>query len=180
MPIIAAILSALLANVDHQPKAWKQLFALPFSRSAIFAGKWGVLAGLTLLSTLVFSLANLLGGIVAYLIRPDLGWDFPIPMGELIARPLLGWLLAMLMLAIHLWLSLRWPSFLVSITIGFAASVSNIFLVNSYLFTRSALSPWAMPIQAYGHWQIPLIVSLTGAALVYFLARREFIHSDVF
>ena len=30
MPLVVAILSALLANVDHKTKGWKMLFALPF------------------------------------------------------------------------------------------------------------------------------------------------------
>jgi hypothetical protein len=180
LPVIVAILSALLANVDHGPKAWKQLLALAFPRSLVFAGKWAALAGLTLLSTLVFALVNVWGGGLVHFLRPELGLDFPIPVGELIFRPFLGWLLAMLMLSLHLWLSLRWPSFLISITAGFAASVSNIFLVASQLFTRSAFSPWAMPVQAYGNWQLPLIVSLAGAALVYLLARREFVRRDVY
>jgi hypothetical protein len=151
----------LVANLDHQPKAWKQLFSSSIPRSTIFAGKGVILAGLTLLSSLVFALVNLLGGVLVSFIRPELGLGWPIPVEVLIARPLLGWLLAMLMLSIHLWLSLRWPSFLVSITAGFAASVSNIFLVASYLFTRSALSPWAMPVHAYGDWGMPLSFSGT-------------------
>ena len=94
--------------------------------------------------------------------------------------PLLGWLLSMFMLSIHLWISLRWSSFLVSITVGFAASVSNIFFVSSYLFEKSALSPWAMPVQAYGDWPATLLAALIGAMLVYLLTRSWFIRRDVY
>jgi ABC-2 type transport system permease protein len=180
LPLVVAILSALLANTDHKPKTWKQLFALPFPRSAVFWGKWWALAASLLLSTVVFGLASLASGAAVHFIRPELGLGFPPPLVEAFARPLLAWLLAMLMLSIHLWISLRWPSFVVSIGAGFAASVANIFLIWSYLLERSIFFPWAMPATAYSSWQATILPALLGAALVCLLAQREFVRRDVF
>lgn len=180
LPMIVAIISALLANVDHQPKTWKMLFALPFPRAGIFAGKWVALSGLTLLSNLVFTLANLAGGTLVHFVRPEVGLEFPVPVGEAFSVALISWLLSLLMISIHLWVSLRWSSFLVSITLGFIATVSNLFLIASYLFGRSAISPWAMPVQVYGDWQGSLPAALLGALLVSLLAWRGFASRDVF
>ena len=180
MPIVVAILSALLANVDHKPKAWKMLFALPLPRGAIFAGKWASLVGITFLSMGVFVLANAVGGSLIQFLRPELGLGFPIPLREVVSKPLLGWLLSLFMLTIHLWISLRWPSFLVSIAVGFAGAVSNIFLIASYLYSKSLVSPWAMPAQAYGEWRAVLVASLIGTVCTYFLARQDFVRRDVY
>jgi hypothetical protein len=180
MPVVVALLSALLADVDYKGKGWKHLFAMGVPQSAVFAGKWFSLAGLSLVSTLVFASANLAGSLAAHYLRPDLGLDFPIPIGEAYGRPLLAWLLSLFMLSLHQWISLRWPGFLVSLAVGFAASVSNLFTISSYLFSSSYFSPWALPVQAYEDWRLPLALSLLGAALVYTAARREFIRRDIY
>ena len=180
MPLIVSILAALLADVDHRARTWKQLFALPFPRPAIMASKWLALAGITLLSTLVFGAANLTGGILIHLLHPGQGLDPPIPVLEAFTKPLIAWLLSLFMVSIHMWISLRWTSFLVSATVGFAASVANLFLISSSLYKYSALSPWAMPIQTYDRWEAMLIPSLVGAVVVYWLAGRRFVRQDVY
>jgi ABC-2 type transport system permease protein len=179
LPMIVAILSALLAYTDHQPKAWKMLFTLPFPREAIFLGKWVALAALLLLSNLVFALANLGGGLLLRALHPEYGLDLPIPIGEAFAATLISWLLSLLMVTIHVWISLRWPSFLTSIVVGFVATVSNLFLIGSYLYGRVALSPWAMPVQVYDNWQGSLLVALPLSAFAAWLACRGFVRRDV-
>jgi hypothetical protein len=179
LPFIVAILSALLANVDHKPRVWKTILALSYPRGAVFASKWFALAGITLLSSLTFALYNLLSGVIIHFIRPELGLDFPAPVMDIVTKAFIGWLLAMFMISIHQWISLRWSSFLASVVVGFAASVSNIFLISSYLYNKAALSPWAMPVMVYEDYSLTLIISLIGAALVYLFARREFVRRDV-
>jgi hypothetical protein len=179
LPFVVAILSALLANLDHKSKTWKTILALSYPRGAVFASKWVALAGITLLSSLTFALSNLLGGVILHFVRPELGLDFPAPVMEMISNLCVGWLLSMFMISIHHWISLRWSSFLASVVVGFAASVSNIFLISSYLYEKAALSPWAMPVMVYEDYSLTLIISLIGAALVYLFARIEFVRRDV-
>ena len=180
LPMVIALLAALLAQVDHKPKQWKQLFALAYPRSALYAAKWLALAGVALLSTLVFAGANIVGGMIVAALRPDLGLELPLPLGEVVGKPLLAWALALAAISIHHWIALRWPSFLSSLAVGFAASVANLFLISSYLYERAAFFPWAMPSQAYGAWRGTLLASLIAAALVYALARAEFVRRDVY
>jgi hypothetical protein len=179
LPMIVAIISAFLANTDHRSKSWKLLFSLAFPREAIFAGKWFTLAGLVLLSNVIFSLASVLTGILVNVVKPEIGLGSSIPFGEIVFGTLITWLLSLLMISIHLWISLRWSSFLVSIIVGFAATVSNLFMISSYLFARSAISPWAMPVQAFDNWMGVLPVALAGAAVISCLAMWDFSHRDV-
>jgi hypothetical protein len=178
MPMLTALLSALLANVEHRTKQWKQLFVLPFPRSAIFVSKWVALGGITLLSTFVFAFANMAGGLAIHFLRPETGLDLPIPWGEALLKPLISWLLSMAMMAIHLWISLRWSSFLVSLTIGFTGTVSNIFLLSSYLYEKAAFSPWAMPGYSYDDWLPVLAASCVGALVILVLAGVQFVRRD--
>lgn len=179
LPMIVAILSALLANTDHRNKTWKTLFALAYPRAGIFVGKWCALSLLVLISNLTFALINIAGGVLLHYVRPEMGLDFPIPLGEALSGTLVSWLLSLLMITIHLWISLHWSSFLVSITVGFAATVSNLFLIGSYLFTKSIMSPWAMPVQIYENWQPLLPVVLAGSLVLGLLAGREFVQRDI-
>jgi lantibiotic transport system permease protein len=179
LPMIVALIGAFLAYSDHKSKSWKILFVLPLPRETIFAGKWFTLAGLVLLSNMIFTLANLTGGLLVNLVKPGIGLGLSIPFGEMIFSTLVSWLLSLLMVSIHLWISLHWSSFLVSITVGFAATVSNLFLIFSYLIGRSVISPWAMPAQVYGDWMGSLPAALIGAILVALLAMWDFVGRDV-
>ncbi len=180
LPAVVALLSALLANVEHKPKAWKQVLALPVPRGAVFAAKWVALAAITLLSTLVFSGGNLLAGLALHYLRPELGLTWPAPLSEALVRPVLGWALGLFMVTIHLAVALRWRSFLVSIIAGFVAAVGNLFIVGSYLYVYSGYIPWAMPAQTYGDWAPTLALSLAGTAITYALARRAFVGREVY
>ena len=146
----------------------------------MYAGKALTLAGITLLSMLAFAITNLACGLLIQFTHPEIGLDLTAAVPEAFARPLLAWLLSAFMLSIHLWISLRWSSFLVSLTVGAAAAIGNLFVLSSYLVKGAALSPWAMPARVYDDWQTSLIVSLVGAAVVYVLASRQFVRRDVY
>ena len=180
LPFIVAIISSLLANVDHKTHQWKMLHALAFPRAGVFAGKWMVLMALTLLSVIVFSLGSIIAGLVAGLLHPELGLDWPVPLVDAFGRPLLAWLLSALMITIHLWISLRWSSFLVSILSGFFAVVLNIFMIGSFMNTYAAWSPWSLPSMVYPS-VLPqyLVYSLAAMLVVYLLANAQFVRRDV-
>lgn len=182
LPLIVAVLSALLANVDHQSHQWKSLFAMAFPRSGIFAGKWAALMGLNALSAACFGAANVLTGLAAGMLRPDLGLAFGgLPWGEAFAAPLLGWLLASGMITIHLWISLRWSSFLVSILSGFLAVVANLFVIGSFMAANAAYFPWSMPSCVYSeNHLLVLVLSAACAGVVYLLANTQFVRREVY
>lgn len=180
MPTVVAVASALLANLDHKPRAWKLLLALPFPRGGLFAAKWAALAAMTLLSTAVFAAGNVAAGLALHYLRPELGLTWPVPVADAVWRPLLGWALALFMMTIHLAIALRWPSFMTSLVIGLVASVGNLFVVGSYLSVYAGYIPWTLPAMTYGDWAPALAFSLAGTAVTYVLARRAFVGREVY
>jgi hypothetical protein len=182
LPLVVAVLSTLLANVDHQNHQWKELFSLAFPRTGVFAGKWTALMALCALSSIAFGIANILGGLAAGFLRPDLGLSLAtLPWIEAFSRPLLGWLLSSSMITIQLWISLHWSQFLVSILSGFLEVVVNLFVVGSFMAVVAGYVPWSMPSNTYTDgWPFTLMLSLFYTILVYLLANAEFIHRDVF
>jgi hypothetical protein len=181
LPLIVAVLGALLANVDHQTHQWKQLFSLPFPREAVFAGKWAALMALCALSAIAFGMANILSGLLAGWIRPDLGMNLSnLPWLEAFARPLLGWLLSSAMITFQLWISLRWAPFLVSLLSGFLAVVVNLFIIGSIMNVLTDYLPWSMPGSVYAHWPLTLALSALYSLVIYLLACAQFVRRDVF
>ncbi|HEU4834998.1 MAG TPA: ABC transporter permease, partial [Pyrinomonadaceae bacterium] len=55
MPLLIALVTALLNGIEHSDKQWKHLFALPVPRHAVYFAKLIVAQGLILTSTLVLA-----------------------------------------------------------------------------------------------------------------------------
>lgn len=180
LPMIVAILGALLANVDHKTRAWKVVCALPYPRAGVFTGKWVVLMGLTGLSALSFGVVNQVSGIIVHLLRPELGLGWHIPWAEAFLRPLLGWLLAAGMVTIQHWISIRWPNFLVSILTGFSVTVMNLFIIGSFMVSYAGYLPWSLPSLAYDPaWPQALATSAGFSLVAFTLALAEFKRRDI-
>ena len=66
MPLLIALVTALLNGIEHSDKQWKHLFALPVPRWAVYFAKLIVAQGLILTSTLVLALFTAIVGVVGY------------------------------------------------------------------------------------------------------------------
>jgi hypothetical protein len=140
MPVVVALLRALLGAVDVKGKGWKHMFAMGVPQSAVFAGKWFSLAGLSLVSTLVFASANWPAAWRPTTCAPT--WvGFPHPHRRGLRAPAAG----LAVVAVHAQPApMDQPALAglpVSLAVGFAASVSNLFTISSYLFSSSYFSP---------------------------------------
>jgi lantibiotic transport system permease protein len=149
LPMYGALAATLVAAVDHQDDHWKHLFALPVHRSSILVAKWSALVVLVLISYLV--LASGLLGLTGVLrvVRP--AWPPTPGLSRLVAvRMTEGFLAAWLFLSIQLWISLRWRSFIVGLTVGIIAVLVMLGLL-ARGNTRPSLArgyPWALPVIA--------------------------------
>lgn len=98
LPFGATLLAAMIAGLEHQADAWKQMLALPVSRTRIFFSKWLWVAGLLLLSSVLLVAAMLV-----------LGWQFGFAVEDgwrLAAwEGLLPFLATLPLVSIQLWLS---------------------------------------------------------------------------
>src|SRR5688572_21407552 len=64
LPLYITLETALLAGLEHGDKNWKQLFALPIPRPAIYAAKQAVSLGMVALSMVVLVLGALAAGML--------------------------------------------------------------------------------------------------------------------
>jgi lantibiotic transport system permease protein len=176
LPLLVTLQSALLAGLEHGERRWKHLLALPVPRSVHYLAKLTMLAAMTTASFAVLLVLLPLGGWVLMTLRPALG---------LAGWPDLAWLLrsaalalgaSMLMVAVHTWVSIRWRSFTVAVSVGMGATVAGFLIGQSDRFGH--WYPWSMPLQVLAsdgaHARFVLLAGLLGGAAFALLGLADF------
>ena len=186
LPLFVALETALLNGIEHSANGWKHLFSLPVPRWAIYLSKQ--IFGLGLLAAADFVLlAGVLasGGLVMILgLRADLAASTAIPWSYLMALFVPTYFASWLMVAIHVFVSMRWQSFTVPLGLGMVATVAGFMIANSRLW--AALFPWTLPIASVRHLlgsaasgQIPIVLGCLGGVLAILLAGLYMTRRDV-
>ena len=130
----AALLASMIPDVDHRSSGWKQVFALPVTRPGVYLAKFGLLAGLLTVSSVLCAVG--LGGLWVW---QDFG--AVLPMRELMlaaSLPLLG---ALPVMAFQLLLSTTLANQAIPLVVGVLAPIFGM--------TGGGLSPavpFALPI----------------------------------
>lgn len=143
LPLFVTLESALVSNLEHAERHWKQLLALPVPRWNYYLGKFLVVIGLVALSSVILLLLTVGGALLLGVLLPKLALHPPIPWSALLLlhATILG--AAVLMISIHHWVSLRWQSFTTAVGFGMTAVVIGFILVNSE--TYGLYYPWSIP-----------------------------------
>ncbi|TMV52250.1 permease [Paenibacillus mesophilus] len=139
------LVCSLIAGVEHQTSAWKQLLALPISRSAVFAAKLTISIVLLAASCLLLSIGTVILGFI-------LGFGAAPPFGEMLRMSFVPFVAAMPMLTLAMWLTVTIKNQGVPVSIGVAAA-----LVSPFVSTMSVLIPLNWPALAFHgplHWQM--------------------------
>lgn len=151
LPLYLTVQTALIASLDHTDNQWKALFARPVHRSTIYLSKLLVVIGMAAASALVLFAAILLEGTVIHQFDPELRFRLStapvIPILQQTAQ-MTG--LAFFSLTISHWISLRWRSFSVAVSVGAIA------IVTSFGMLISAGRDGAWP--QYFPWALPALV----------------------
>lgn len=180
LPLFVTLQTALLANLEHGEKTWKQLYAMPIPRWTIYASKLIVNLGIIGLSTLVLWLGQIGAGVTLGFIKPSLHFaEWPIPWLFVLNLVSLMYLAVWLIIAIHTWVSLRWHSFALASSVGVAATVSSIVIIGS---KWSAYYPWTQVINIIGEQpNIPLAITVgvVGCLIVGIAGGWDVVRRDV-
>lgn len=175
LPLFITLQSALLAQLEHGEKQWKHLLALPVPKGVHYVAKavalvvmiWAALAALVVFVEL--------GGHLLAFARPALGIRGPGPLAFLVEKAFYIALIATCMMAIHLWIALRWTSFTVAVATGMSVTVVG-FLVGQSKY--QAYYPWSMTLQVLGNQEVeplrPVLVALAAAAVAFLLGWWDF------
>ena len=182
LPLFITLETALLAQTEHAEKQWKHLFALAVPRWVYYAAKWLTGAVLILFGQVFLLGGALLSGYFIHLVRPDMGFDGPPPVAWMARILGLVWLISLLVISIHTWVSLHFHSFTVAVGVGMAAAVANIIMINSSDGQR--YFPWTLPVNALpngeaGGLPYALAFGILGGLLLALLGGWEVTRRDV-
>jgi len=142
LPLFVTLETGLLSALEHHNKTWKQLYALPVPRWAVYASKQVIALGLIGLSMIVLAAMIVGMGLLFRVIRPAWSFGAPIPWATLLQSVTLGYLASWLIVSLHLWVSARWPSFVVAMGVGIVTTVAGVIVINS---DWAKVYPWTLP-----------------------------------
>lgn len=179
LPMSVTALTALVAQMEHGPRSWDHLRALPLRRWTLYAAKAvSVFLVVALMSAgvLIMTWAAVR---LAVAFKPELEPTGPFDVRTYLDTMGRMYLAAVLLIAVQLWLALRFSSFVPGLVVGiggtFFAVVASSARVGVFL-------PWQMPINmlATEGWRVhtALALGLGGGLLiltfaVWHLSRRE-------
>ncbi len=179
LPMSVTALTALVAHMEHGPKSWDHLRALPLPRWRIYAAKAVcVLAVVALMSAAV--LVMTWGAVaLAAAIKPQLQPVGPFELAKYAAVMGRMFGAAVLMIAIQLWVALRWASFVPALAVGIGGTFFSVVATSA---KQGVFFPWQMPVNmlAADAWRAQTALGLglglgtvaMAAALIH-LSRRE-------
>lgn len=179
LPMSVTALTALVAHMEHGPRSWDHLRALPLPRWRLYAAKMVcVLALVALMSAGVLFMtwgAVSLGAAIKPVVTP-LG-DFDLPRYAAIVGRM--YLAALLMISIQLWVALRYASFVPALAVGIGGTFFSVVATSA---KQGVFFPWQMPVNmlATEAWRANTALGLglglgavaLAAGLVH-LSRRE-------
>jgi len=145
LPLFVTLETGLLNAQEHGNKMWKQLYATPLPRWAIYAAKQLIGLALVGASTLILLAMSIGAGLLLNVFRPELGFVPPIDWAAIVPAYALAYLAAWLIISLHLWVSARWPSFVVAMGVGIVATVAGVLVINS---DWAKVYPWTLPGRA--------------------------------
>ncbi len=182
LPLFVTLQMGLFANVEHGNRAWKLIYCQPTPRWAVYAAKQMISLALIALSMLVLVGVLYGSGRLVQLINPAFSFDAPFPWEKVGIATGAAFLASWLIVAFHLWFSIRVPSFVASMAVGIVGTVAAVLVIQSekygpyYPWTLAGTS--AMNALQGQPFLTSLIIGVAGGLIVALLgcwdaSRRE-------
>lgn len=141
LPLYVTLEMGLLGNLEHTNRMWKTLYALPVPRWSIYMAKQIIALALVGLSTALLVVMLFAAGRLLNLLDPTYGLGTAFPWAVTLKAMGLSFLCAWLIIAFHLWFSIRVPSFVASMGAGIAGTVAAVLVIES---KYAPYYPWTL------------------------------------
>lgn len=143
LPMSVIALTALVAHTEHGPRAWDTLRALPRPRWHLYAAKATMVLGVVAGMSLLLALATFAAVEAAAWLKPGIAPTGDRDVGGYLA--LLGrvFLSAWLLVAVQLWIALRYNSFVPALAVGIGGTF---FAVVATSAKPGVVMPWQIPV----------------------------------
>jgi lantibiotic transport system permease protein len=178
LPLLITLETALINGVEHGEKQWKHIFALPIPRHAVYVTKLIVAQALAAASTLILSALIALVGLALIRLRPELPHAGAIPYVWILKHAAFVWLAAWLIIAIHTWVSVRWPGFALALGVGIGGTFFALFAASARI---GKYYPWLLPVNVFTEerFATALLLGAVGGVIAAVIGCVEFVRRDV-
>jgi hypothetical protein len=157
LPMGATLVSALAFGAEYAENHLKQVLSLPPPRWTVYAAKLVAGLSLTLIASLVMGAVSLGVGFL-------LGFPGPVPWLTAFKLPLLAFVAAWPVIALTVWISSRWKSFAVPLSVGVFGTFAALMSFRSRLYWPYVV--WAYPGRVTG----AVLSEFTDPGLVLWIA----------
>lgn len=179
LPMSVTALTALVAQIEHGPRAWDHLRSLPVPRWRLYAAKAICVVGLVVAMT-GLNLLMAWGSVTAAgALKPDAAATGTLDLSRLLLVNAKVVAAATLLTAIQLWTSLRFSTFVPALGLGIGGTFFSVMATRA---KAGVFFPWQMPINMFSQeaWRVETALALGGGlglvaliAAIAHLARRE-------
>jgi len=178
-PMLIAVVTALLGQLEHNNGGYKRLFSLPTALPAVCLAKliWAHL--LLLMANIGLAVGLLLVGLLGRIIHAEFGFDAPVPVSDFITMTIKFYLAAGLVISFHYWLANRFSSFTLAMGIGIGGTFIGMVQATGWY---QKLFPWKLIINTTSRMdgvpELALTIGIAGGIVAALLAtwdlsRRE-------
>ncbi|WP_243355568.1 ABC transporter permease [Bacillus litorisediminis] len=162
----SAIITSMLANIEHQSRSWKQWLALPIKRWQFYLSKLIVSVFLLFMSTMLLAIGAIVLGIAL-----DFGTD--IPYDELAKYCVFPTVAGLPIILSQLWLAVRFSNQSIAISIGVLGTVVSLWAYYAPLWL-----PWVWPYMPEGI-SYTLLLSTVVAIIIMIVSIGDFVNREV-
>ena len=143
LPMSVTALTTLIAHTEHGPRAWDYLRALPLPRWHLYAAKSLCILGIVAMMSVMLAVLVPLAVHAAGLVKPAAAatgmHDFAAYLLLLTRIYLSAWLL----IAVQLWIALRYSSFVPALATGIGGTFFAVVATSAKI---GAVMPWQIPV----------------------------------
>jgi hypothetical protein len=143
LPMSVAALSALLAQIEHGPRAWDHMLALPVGRWRLFAAKGMVLMLVLALMSVLLALEIPAAMAILRKLAPHNVPAGAFPWAAETALLARMWAASLFMGMIQLWVALRFRSFVPPLVLGICGAFVAVMASGA---KEGVYLPWLMPL----------------------------------
>ena len=179
LPMSVTALTALVAHTEHGPRTWDHLRALPLPRWHLYAAKALCVLGVVAAMSVLLALLTLLAATGAGWLKPAVAATGAMDIAGYLT--LLGriFLAAWLLVAVQLWIALRYASFVPALAVGIGGTFFAVVATSAKI---GVVLPWQIPVNQLAsdpaRAQLALALGAIGgciafAAMLRHLGQRE-------
>jgi hypothetical protein len=183
IPLFIPLLTALLAQFEHNRHNWKLIYTLPNPRWSTYLAKWLVVQGLLLGCLVEILVMIFLSGKLLNVFNSGYGFSAAFPLWEFCKLAGISFLACWILVSLHMWIGIRFSSFPMALGVGIFAMVGALFIFGQDI---SYYYPWTLPgitivdVKDGILHMMPMFIGCLGGITLAILSMYDLSHIEVY